>query len=171
MSGAALRFFKQNKNAINPTYGTRFAACFDISACLKDVEKVTAYTKDNQKVEIPVVDDAITIEPGMRALIPTGLIFELPRYYSLRVHPRSGLSVKNGVTLVNCEGVIDPDYVDPTFLTLFNVSDVPFVVAHGDRAAQGELVPTENNVTVFHELPYAPKKIGDRNGGFGSTGV
>lgn len=176
MTSVALKVYKDNPNAILPTYGSYDAACFDLSACLKGVEDVTIYDRKNNKVKI-LVDNTeedvykVTLSPGNRMLVPTGIIFDLPRYFSLRIHPRSGLSIKHGVTLVNCEGVIDPDYVDPSFITLFNVSEVPFVVEHGMRLAQGELVEMNNRVSLCVETLIRPVVAGNRKGGFGSTGV
>lgn len=176
MTTVALKMFKDNPNAILPRYGSHDAACFDLSACLKGVDGVTIYDKKNTKLKI-LVDNPeedvykVTLSPGNRMLVPTGIIFDLPRYFSMRIHPRSGLSIKHGVTLVNCEGVIDPDYTDPSFITLFNVSEVPFVVEHGMRLAQGELVEMNNRVSTCVETLIRPSPVGNRSGGFGSTGT
>lgn len=175
MPNVVLKVFMANENAIMPKYGTQFAACFDFHACLKGVETVTAFDTKNEKVEVAVETDDdgksyIDLQPGYRYLVPTGLIFDIPNYLSMRAHPRSGLSVKHGIALVNCEGVIDPDYVEETKLTLFNVSEVPFRLFHGERAAQGEMVEVDNRVVQFYRIPRRPNQKGDRAGGFGSTG-
>jgi len=60
--------------------------------------------------------------------VPTGLIFDIPLGFSLRIHPRSGLSYRRGISLSNCEGVIDSDYVEQTFVSVINNSDVTFVL-------------------------------------------
>ena len=169
----AMKLFKTNPAAILPSYGTDFAACFDLSACLTKGTVVKGYDQNNEKFETVIENDgdSFTVKPGQRVLIPTGLIFALPRYLSMRVHPRSGISVKNGVTLCNAEGVIDPDYVDETFITLYNTSTVDFVVSHGDRVAQAELVETTNRMSIITLLVDPPKKVGNRKGGVGSTGI
>jgi dUTP pyrophosphatase len=89
---------------------------------------------------------------------------------SLRIHPRSGLAWKTGITLLNCEGVVDADYVDPTFVMLYNISDVQFKITDGDRIAQAEIITASPrmNFDVISEKPVIKT---DRKGGFGSTGV
>jgi dUTP pyrophosphatase len=102
-------------------------------------------------------------------LIPTGLVFNIPDGYSIRIHPRSGISFKNGIQLANCEGVIDSDYYHETFVALVNMSDVPFTIKHGDRIAQAELV--QDLGAKFSETTERPEMRTNRQGGFGSTGI
>ena len=101
-------------------------------------------------------------------MVPTGIIFDIPKGYSVRLHARSGLALKNGIKLVNQEAVIDSDYVLETFILLTNTSIVPFDLAHGMRICQGELV--RNIPTLINETLLPPKKQ-EREGGFGSTGI
>mgnify|MGYP001311813996 CR=1 FL=1 len=146
---------KLTPDAIVPTYGTKQSACFDIYACI-------ASRDDNQWL------GSVDIEPGGFALIPTGLIFDIPEGHSIRLHPRSGLSIKKGLILANCEGVIDSDYVEETFVMIRNVSDETQYIEHGDRICQGELVKNES--VTFVEIKERPSTKTDRKGGFGSTG-
>jgi len=152
-----------------PTMATGNSACFDVSACLINGELVNCATSYNEQTGRTIVDGKFTMFSGERALIPTGLIFDIPLGYSLRIHPRSGLSYKKGVSLSNCVGVIDSDYVDQTYVSLINHSDVTFVVEHGDRIAQLELVKIE--LMIFTDLKQPPEVKTNRVGGFGSTGL
>src|SRR5689334_22421376 len=83
----------------------------------------------------------ITLEPGKRALIGTGLAFELPRGYEAQVRPRSGLALKHGVTVLNSPGTIDEDYRGEVKVLLINHGELPFVVRSGDRIAQLVIAP------------------------------
>jgi dUTP pyrophosphatase len=87
----------------------------------------------------------------------------------MRLHPRSGLAWKQGISLANAEGVIDADYIQETFVCVLNMTDVSHVIKHGDRIAQLELVPVWD--LRFEEVDVAPSQKTDRQGGFGSTGV
>ena len=147
--------YKVAPDAIMPTYGTEQSACFDIYACIVSRD-------DNQWL------GSMEIESGDFALIPSGLIFDIPEGYSIRLHPRSGLSIKKGLILANCEGVIDSDYVEETFVLIRNVSRSTQYIEHGDRICQGELVKNES--VTFVEIEERPSIKTDRKGGFGSTG-
>ena len=107
--------------------------------------------------------------PGDRILVPTGLIFDIPTGYSVRIHPRSGLSYKQGLVLANLEAVIDSDYVQETFVLLYNRSEVDHTINNGDRIAQAEMVKREEY--ILWEIFDAPTQKTDREGGLGSTGV
>jgi dUTP pyrophosphatase len=174
-SGTELAIFKINEAAITPQYSTEASACFDIHACLPQSTRVKAKVKTNPLSRdtdaiLPSNSDlTITLPPGARALIPTGLKFHIPKNHSLRLHPRSGHAFKNGITLVNCEGIIDEDYVDEVFVAVYNTSNEPFVIKHGDRICQAELV---KDIKVnISESKVEPTKKTSRSGGFGSTGV
>lgn len=174
-----------------PTYGTSLATCFDLSF-QPTLGEVRGYNKFNQSIIADVIRDAegnakITIEPGDRLLIPTGLIFkidhrktietfadisraELPlQNHSIRLHPRSGLSLKRGLILANSEGIVDVDYQEEVFVLLTNISQVPQAIREGERIAQGEVVCNE----PFHIaiVNTRPEKHSERSGGFGSTGI
>ena len=163
-----LKVYKTHESASLPFYGTEQAACFDLSASLIPRTKIKYYTSTNTKQEVTVVSGSIKMMPRCRYLIPTNLIFDIPDGYSVRLHPRSGWSLKQGISLINCEGVIDSDYIDPIFAVLFNTSNSEVEVHNGDRIAQGELVRDER--AVISEILSAPTQKTDRDGGFGSTG-
>ena len=103
-----------------------------------------------------------------RVLVPTGLIFDIPAGYSVRLHSRSGLAYKEGLYLTNCEGIIDHDYIEPVFAMMTNISQAPKSINNGDRICQAELVEK-----VYHsllEIQEPPTQKTERDGGFGSTG-
>lgn len=146
-----LKFWKSNPNAVSPRFATTGAACFDLHACI---------TQDPPEITIHTLD---------RVLIPTGIILDIPEGYSVRLHPRSGLSWNNGITLANCEGVVDFDYVKEVKIIIINLGDGDFTIKHGDRICQAEMVKNlEYNIT---ETETQPLQKTDRTGGFGSTGI
>jgi len=166
-----LGIFKQDLEAKLPEFATESSACFDLRACISPSQVIKKRNGiDNLGITTTVGPERkIDLLPGDRVLVPTGLIFDIPVGYSVRLHPRSGLALKNGITLANAEGVIDADYVDPVFVLLINTSDKHFTVNHGDRVCQGELVKVEP--LIITELNDAPLPKTNRNGGFGSTGI
>ena len=106
-----------------------------------------------------------------RALIPTGMVFDTPVGYSGRIHPRSGLAWNHGITLINAEGVIDSDYREEVFIPLWNPTNIPFTISHGDRVAQIEFVKPYANIDYITYTEAKVKTKTNRKGGFGSTGV
>ena len=163
-----INVFKCRSEASLPTYATQFSACFDLYACLSDTTEVKIANRDNNISGREVVNSSLILFPGDRALIPTGLKFNIPSCNSVRLHPRSGLSFKSGLMLSNCEGVIDEDYCEEVFVSLFNSSTVNVVVSHNDRICQGEMVRDSRADIV--EVYFTPTQKTDRTGGFGSTG-
>ena len=166
-----LKVFKTNQLAYIPKLATEGAACFDLHASLIPNDKIKCYPYGSLIADNLEVNklSSISIEPGLRTLVPLNLIFDIPEGFSVRIHPRSGLSLKQGLTLFNCEGVIDSDYVDPCFITLYNISGSAQNISDGDRIAQAELVRSEQY--SVEETMTAPTQKTDRTGGFGSTGV
>ena len=171
-----LSFYRLHKDAPAPFFATPGSACFDLHCMFDVLERVTidvyhSYSEDKKKLEIEVDSqdrEFVTIYRGIRAMIPTGLIFDIPAGYSVRLHSRSGLALKNGIVLVNQEAVIDSDYVHETFVVVKNISDVPYRLYNKTRICQGELV--KNVQTVIEETATCPSTE-TRTGGFGSTGV
>ena len=164
-----LKCFKLHPEAQLPTFGTDGSACFDIRACLIDAECVKYYSGiDNSKQMYLVEDGKIRIRQYERVLVPTGLIFDIPPGFSLRIHPRSGLAFKNGLCLANQEGIVDYDYVEQSYCILTNIGPMSQEISHGDRIVQGELV--HMNPTTIRETIIPPVQKTTRDGGFGSTG-
>lgn len=164
-----LNVFKLNDDARLPVYSTERSACFDLFAHLEDGEAISGRSVYNRDIRTIVIGGTLTLQAGDRMMIPTGLIFDIPEGYSIRIHPRSGLALKSGLNLVNCEGVVDEDYVNPTFVLIQNTSLSSVQILNGDRIAQGEIVKVDR--AEFVNVPEAPTQKTDRNGGFGSTGV
>ena len=136
-----------------PTYSTEYIAGMDLRANLK-----------NEKGN----DEVISIAPGERVLIPTGLYIQLPYGYEAQIRPRSGLALKYGITVLNTPGTIDADYRGEIGVCLINHGNDTFDVHHGDRIAQIVFAKVEQAALVeVSEL--VNTKRGD--GGFGHTGV
>jgi dUTP pyrophosphatase len=111
---------------------------------------------------------ATSIEPGSRALIPTGVSIALPQGYVGLVHPRSGLAAKHGVTVLNAPGTVDAGYRGEIAVTLINHGEESFVVAVGDRIAQ--IVFQKFELANFVRVTEFPGSMRGTSG-FGSTGV
>ena len=166
-----LGYYKMADDVKDPIVGSPNAACFDLHAYIPHGTKVKCFNKENikQEMESTNVDGGmITVYPKDRVLVPTGLIFDIPHQCSVRLHARSGLSLKEGLVLANAEGVIDEDYVDPTFAMITNISDVPVKIKNGERICQAELVYQPNFALM--PITEAPEQKTTRDGGFGSTG-
>lgn len=131
-----------------PAYQTAGAAGADLMAALGD-------------------DQTVTLQPGERRLIPTGLALAIPDGYEGQVRPRSGLAVRHGITVLNAPGTIDADYRGEVKVLLINLGTEPFTIRHGDRIAQ--LVVARVGRIAF-ELFETLAASARGSGGFGSTG-
>jgi dUTP pyrophosphatase len=129
-----------------PAYATAGAAGMDLLAA----------------VAAPVI-----IEPGKRALIPTGLAVAIPPGFELQIRPRSGLALRHGIVLPNSPGTIDEDYRGEIQVIVLNAGDQPFTVERGTRIAQAVLAPVTR--ARWLEVESLDTTIRD-GGGFGSTG-
>jgi len=119
------------------------------------------------KAAVPA-DAPVTLAPGARALVPTGLAIALPEGFEAQVRPRSGLALKKGVTCLNSPGTIDADYRGEVGVILINHGDEPFVIERGERIAQMVVAPvTQIAWAPMDELPDTARGAG----GFGSTGL
>jgi dUTP pyrophosphatase len=164
-----LSFYKISEDAQIPKLATAGSACFDLSADIIDRDIILYNNRNEKIVKNGGEFKKVAICRGDRVLIPTGLIMDIPSGHSVRIHPRSGLSLKLGITLGNCEAVIDSDYVHETFIMLTNVSNDPVYIDHGMRIAQAELVKNVN--CILSEKMEKPEQKTERDGGFGSTGT
>lgn len=111
--------------------------------------------------------EPLTIEPGGRVAVPTGIALAVPPGFEAQVRPRSGLAFKNGVTLINAPGTIDSDYRGEVMVLLANLGSAPWTVARGDRVAQLVVSPV---VRVRFEPVESLEGTARGSGGFGSTG-
>jgi dUTP pyrophosphatase len=114
------------------------------------------------------VVDPVTLAPGARALVPTGLAIALPAGFEAQVRPRSGLALKQGVTLLNTPGTIDSDYRGEIGVILVNLGDAPVEIARGMRIAQMVIAPVSQ--ASWREVDALDETVRGA-GGFGSTGV
>ncbi len=130
-----------------PAYATPHAAGMDLAAA---------------------ITDPLTLEPGARGLVPTGLILALPEGTEAQIRARSGLALKHGVTLLNGLGTIDADYRGELKVLLVNLGSEPFTVTRGLRIAQ-LVVATYARVTWTVATDLSTTERGE--GGFGSTGL
>ncbi len=113
------------------------------------------------------VFEDLTLEPGARALVPTGFAIALPPGYEAQVRPRSGLAMRHGVTCLNSPGTIDADYRGPVCVVLANLGAEPFVVRRGERIAQLVVAPVSRaHFDLIDDLPETVRATA----GFGSTG-
>ncbi|MBM4330773.1 MAG: dUTP diphosphatase [Deltaproteobacteria bacterium] len=129
-----------------PRYMTAHSAGMDLSAAL---------------------DGEVILKPGERKLIPTGIALSIPDGYEGQVRPRSGLALKNGVTLVNTPGTIDADYRGEVGVLLINLGQQPFTVKRGERIAQLVIAPVcRADLEWADNLDETPRN----DGGFGHTG-
>ena len=110
----------------------------------------------------------VTLEPGARAMIATGIAIQLLSGFEAQVRPRSGLAAKHGVTVLNSPGTIDADYRGEIKVILVNLGDRPVILARGDRIAQMIIAPVIQ--AVWHEVESLEETIRGQ-GGFGSTGI
>ena len=147
MDNVVIKFKKLHVDVVMPKYETKGASGMDLRAFL---------------------DDDIVLKPMDRMLIPTGLKMEIPIGYEAQVRPRSGLSIKNGITLINCIGTIDADYRGELKIPLVNLSNEEFTIKNGDRIAQMVIMPVvQANIVETDNLSDTERQ----EGGFGSTGV
>lgn len=113
------------------------------------------------------INEPYTLQPLERHLFPTGLHIQLPEGYEAQIRPRSGLALKNGITVLNTPGTIDADYINNIGVILINLGDKPFIINPGNRIAQMIIAPyskaTPIEVDILNET--------ERHGGFGHTGI
>ena len=110
----------------------------------------------------------VTLLPGARTLVPTGLAIALPVGFEAQVRPRSGLALKKGLTVANAPGTVDSDYRGEVGVILVNLGDAAVEIAHGDRIAQMVIAPVTQG--VWREVETLDETARGA-GGFGSTGV
>lgn len=113
------------------------------------------------------VKEPLTLQPGERALVPTGVRIALPTGYEAQVRPRSGLALRHGIGMVNAPGTIDSDYRGEVQVILINLGQEPFTIRRGERIAQMVIAPVMRvEWEPASELPPSPRG----EGGFGHTG-
>lgn len=145
MADILVKIINKSDNPL-PAYATTDAAGMDLRASL---------------------ETAITLQPLERTLVPTGLYMELPSGFEAQVRPRSGLAIKQGITLLNTPGTIDADYRGEIKIIIINLSNEPQTIQHGDRIAQMVIAPfVQVKLAEVAELTDTERGVG----GFGHTG-
>lgn len=140
-----IKVINKSNNSL-PEYSTEHSAGMDLKANL---------------------DQPLTLKPGERKLVPTGLFFEIPEGFEVQVRPRSGLAIKNGISVLNSPGTIDADYRGEVCVILINLGSDNFVINNGDRVAQMVVAKYEKcSLTSVDELSTTDRGAG----GFGHTG-
>lgn len=146
MDNVVVKIVNRSSNEL-PSYSTDLSAGMDLRANIVE---------------------PINILPLQRILVPTGIYIELPEGYEAQIRPRSGLAIKNGITVLNTPGTIDADYRGEIKVILINLSDQTFTISNGDRICQ--MV-----ISKYSKASLSPVEVlseSDRgNGGFGHSGV
>jgi dUTP pyrophosphatase len=146
MEKIKLKIHRLKNNIQMPFYATEGAAGMDLTAG---------------------TTGSIEFKPFERKLVPTGIIIELPSGYEAQIRPRSGLSIKFGMTLVNCVGTIDEDYRGEVCVPMINLSNETYMINPGERIAQMIISPVQKaEIIEVEELTATARS----SGGFGSTG-
>ncbi|MEO6537426.1 MAG: dUTP diphosphatase [Ferruginibacter sp.] len=146
MKSISINLINTSSNPL-PSYATEGSSGMDIRADLQE---------------------AVTLLPLARKLIPSGLFLEIPPGFEVQVRPRSGLALKNGITCLNTPGTIDSDYRGEIKILLINLSNEPQVINHGDRIAQLIVAKVDRaDLILVQQLDITLRA----DGGFGHTGI
>jgi dUTP pyrophosphatase len=160
-----VKLAKVYPDSIVPEYQTSGAAGFDLHAYIPLSQ--LAHRLNEGHISIIEDNHPITVFPGERKLIKTGIRMAIPFGYQLEVRPRSGLALKQGITVLNSPGTVDHGYLDEIGVIIINHGEREFVINHRDRIAQAVLMPApQAEFELVDELDGY-----NRGGGFGSSGV
>jgi dUTP pyrophosphatase len=146
MKNITIKIKRLRSEAVLPAYMSQHAAGMDLFAC---------------------PDEEMIVNPGCRAIVPTGIAIAIPVGYEGQVRPRSGLALHRGVTLVNTPGTIDSDYRGELGIIIINHGNEDFIVTAGDRIAQLVIAPVQKAILEQVEQLDATER---NDGGFGHTG-
>lgn len=117
------------------------------------------------------IEEELILKPGERFLVPTGLYFELVKGLEIQVRPRSGLSIKHGITVLNSPGTVDSHYRGEVKIPLINLGQEPFKIVKGDRVAQAVIAPVYGEGKVILEKTDNINETSRGDGGFNSSGI
>lgn len=146
MNNVVVKLKKLHDDVVLPSYQTSGAAGMDLCA---------------------FIPHSIVLKSLERKLIPTGIKIELPTGYEAQIRPRSGMSIKHGITLINCVGTIDEDYRGEVCIPIVNLSKDDFTINNGDRIAQMIITPVIHaQLEIVQDLSETLRG----EAGFGSTG-
>ena len=142
-----IKRLRKDRSVSLPRYMTGGSSGMDLYACL---------------------EREVTLEPGERRLIPTGISVAIPEGFEGQIRPRSGLAFHHGIGLINAPGTIDSDYRGEIGILLINLGNEPFTIRDGDRIAQMVITEVHRAVLeVVDDLPTSQRQ----EGGFGHTGI
>lgn len=167
-----VQVFNSSKNEL-PKYETPQSAGLDLRVDFSknDLNNPIKVYGDGQFIPANEVQKtpSLYLEPGSRALIPTGLYMAIPNGYEIQLRPRSGLAIKEGISLINCTGTIDADFRNEVCVPIVNHSNKVVCIEDGERICQGILNKVEQ---IEWDEVNSVKELGttDRKGGFGHTG-
>lgn len=143
-----LKFTKISEDAVSPKYNYESDSGFDLHST-----------------------EEVIVEPLGRALVPTGLKFDIPMGYEMQVRPKSGLALKEGLTVLNTPGTVDQGYDGEVKVIIYNTNQSQYIIKKGQKVAQAVLCPVlaGRMVSVTNVVELNAKERGDN--GFGSTGI
>ena len=170
-----LKYSKISSAVSAPYKSTAGSACYDLYAYLPERLPVQKYITSSasfvdqvQKgMEVMVLGGSIPFKKFDRVMVPTGLFFEIPEGYCVKIYPRSGNSIKKGWGIINSVGIIDSDYRDELKILMVNFGN-DSIISMNDKIAQMEVVPTHE--IDWQEVESLESAGTERIGGFGSTG-
>ena len=168
MEKIKIQIINKSKNTL-PTYSTKYSAGVDVRVDFSNItpeRPIKAFGNCQFVFKTDKNNPYLILDPGCRALIPTGLYVAIPEGYEIQVRPRSGLALKEGASLCNTPGTIDSDYRSEIGIILINHGLKPIVVEDGERIAQLVL----NKVPQIEWIEVDSLDETDRKGGFGHTG-
>ncbi len=160
-----------NPDVISPVYQTFGSVCFDIHTFMPRGAEIKYYDKFNNVKFTTLCDDSgIVMASGMRVIIPTGLKFDIPHGYHLKLYLRSSAGMSKGLVIPNGLGIIDTDYVGQVYIGVYNPTDDIVMVSHKERIAQIEVCKSHSWDVLIEQTDVEPELRGNRIGGIGSTG-
>lgn len=168
MEKIKIQIINKSKNTL-PTYSTKYSAGMDVRTDFSNItpeKPIKAFGNCQFVFKTDKNNSYLILDPGCRALIPTGLYVAIPEGYEIQVRPRSGLALKEGASLCNAIGTIDSDYRNEVGVILINHGLKPIVIEDGERIAQLVL----NKVPQIEWVEVDSLDETDRKGGFGHTG-
>ena len=157
--------FENRSDNPDPEYANNADSGFDLRAWITESDNLSRLNKEENKYQI-------TLKPMERRLIHTGLFFNLPLHTEMQVRSRSGLSLKEGLVVLNSPGTVDGNYTNEVGVIVINLSKKDITITSGDRIAQGVLMPVYcKELVLLQRVDKVKENQGRNKNGFGSTGI
>jgi dUTP pyrophosphatase len=172
-----LKYYKLHDDVITPKQATKGSVCFDIFFYIKDGVIINSHfpkydiIKRNHYSDIEqfqIKDGVCTLPSWKTHLIPTGLVFDIPVGYHLKLYERSSTCLKTNYQLANKIGIIDSDYKEELFIPIKS-KDKSCIIICNDNVARFQIELCKSTNVVLQSIKRKPKRITNRKGGFGST--